>query len=50
YALLGVLMPIGISLIFGLALFCSECSDPMIAFPYLVDYMSLCEPIWLLLT
>ncbi|KAH7718399.1 hypothetical protein AAVH_14176 [Aphelenchoides avenae] len=44
YALLGLFMPIALSCIFGMKLFCSQCGDVMIAFPYLVDYMSLCEP------
>ncbi|KAH7708058.1 hypothetical protein AAVH_24704 [Aphelenchoides avenae] len=43
YALLGIFMPIGVSLVFGFALLCTRCSDAMTAFPYLVDYMSLCE-------
>ncbi|KAH7705355.1 hypothetical protein AAVH_27440 [Aphelenchoides avenae] len=51
YALLGLAMPIGLSCIFGVMLFKPRYTEhATTAFPYLIDYMSLCEPVWLLLS
>lgn len=50
YALVGILVPIALSGIVGTVLLCAACSDVIYALPYVIGYMSLCEPIWLLIT